>query len=76
MAASMETVMLCHTKAKSDDPDTEPQCAGSGIYRANCGKLPRDRSILMLPKNTEDVFSNSQEFMNHHERKWTPTATS
>lgn len=43
-----------------------PQCAGAAIYRANVGKLPRDRHLLRLPRDKVRVFATPQEFLAHH----------
>lgn len=51
----------CHTLLGS-------QCAGSAVYRANCGKRNRPGSVnLVLPKDTEHVFGTPMEFKAHHE---------
>ena len=44
----------------------ELQCAGMAIYRGNVSKRPRDRAVLVLPANREQVFAGSDEFIAHH----------
>jgi len=39
------------------------------IYRANIGKLPRDRSALRLPVDRVAVFATPMEFQAHHEAR-------
>ena len=43
-----------------------PQCAGLAIYRANVCKTPRDKSVLRLPADRENIFASSAEFLEHH----------
>ena len=54
-----ETPIECHVH-----PDV--QCAGAAIYRANVGKVPRDRTLLVLPADPAIVFANAGEFHEHH----------
>lgn len=42
------------------------QCAGAAIYRSNTCKSPRDKSLLILPRDTTKVFKNHIEFIAHH----------
>ncbi len=42
------------------------QCAGAAIYRANVGKLPRGRTIIVLKKDMNAVFATPAEFAEHH----------
>lgn len=56
-----ETRIDCHTLLGQ-------QCAGAAMYRANVAKKPRDRALLILPRNKELVFSNPFEFKEHHEK--------
>lgn len=59
-AVHSDTHINCHAQ-------TGPaQCAGSAIYRANVGKLPRDPSILRLKPDREAVFATPMEFQAHH----------
>lgn len=58
-AAHGEERIDCHTIEG-------PQCAGAATYRANVGKLPRDSSLLTLPRNTTTVFGGRDEFLEHH----------
>ncbi len=43
------------------------QCAGAAIFRANIGKLPRDRVALRLPRDRERVFASPTEFLDYHD---------
>ena len=54
-----ETWIDCHTLLGA-------QCAGAAIYRTNNCKNPRDKALLLLPRNPKVVFANPQEFMKHH----------
>lgn len=54
-----ESLVPCHTLNGA-------QCAGLAIYRANVVKSPRDPSILRLPADRREVFSNPFEFVEHH----------
>lgn len=54
-----EAKIDCHTKLG-------PQCAGAAIYRANVLKSPRDKTLLVLPEDKENVFASSKEFDDHH----------
>ena len=59
---------VAHSDAPSDCHVLEgAQCAGVAIYRANVGKLPRDPSILRLPRDIDNVFASPMEFREHHE---------
>lgn len=57
--ASSEGVVPCHTQEGA-------QCAGIAIYRRNTCKLLMNKRALVLPKDTENVFSNPMEFLKHH----------
>lgn len=46
-----------------------PQCAGLAIYRGNICKLPRDREALVLDADRQSVFSNPDEFLEHHKKR-------
>lgn len=54
-----ETRIECHTLKGA-------QCAGAAVYRANVAKSPRDPSILVLPRDTRNVFATPDEFLKHH----------
>lgn len=60
--AHSDSKINCHTLIG-------PQCAGAAIYRSNILKRPRDKTILLLPKNTVTVFANPFEFIKHHTHK-------
>lgn len=72
IAAVSDVKMPCHlTPGEGAAPDFElhpdaSQCAGRGIFLSNMCKSPRDKSVLVLPANREDVFSRPQEFVAHH----------
>lgn len=63
-AAHGESLIDCHTVIPW-------QCAGSAIYRANVGKVPRDASLLRLPPDKKCVFSTPMEFIEHHKHERT-----
>jgi hypothetical protein len=54
-----ETRIPCHVH-----PNV--QCAGAAIYRSNVCKDPRDKTLLVLPRDTKLVFRSAQEFLAHH----------
>jgi hypothetical protein len=58
-AVQGEATVECHVKLGN-------QCAGSSIYRANTCKKPRNKQILVLPVDRENVFSTPTEFLEHH----------
>lgn len=49
----------CHTRLGA-------QCAGAAIYRTNVAKMPRDRTLLLLPADKTRVFSSPAEFLAYH----------
>jgi hypothetical protein len=49
----------CHMRNKL-------QCAGAAIFRDNVFKDPRNKKLLVLPRDHELVFSSSEEFLEHH----------
>jgi ribosomal protein S27E len=64
-----EWVLIAHSDARIECHTLEgAQCAGAAIYRGNVGKLPRDKSVLVLPKDTQRVFSGPGDFEHHHNR--------
>lgn len=58
----------CHTTKQPHTGDAW-QCAGGAIFRSNVCKLVRDKTLLRLPRNKIIVFTNDQEFIDHHEVK-------
>ena len=54
-----ETFIPCHVH-----PDV--QCAGAAIYRNNVCKDPRDKTLLVLPRDKKRVFARPTEFLEHH----------
>jgi hypothetical protein len=81
--AESDTYMPCHTASETraeerdeyhegvsyDKPDlTLPQCAGRAIYWANQFKVPRDSSLLVLPRDTEKVMTWPHEFVAYHKK--------
>jgi hypothetical protein len=48
---------------------TDVQCAGAGIFRSNVLKDPRNKKLLVLPRDHAEVFSSSEEFLKHHTLK-------
>lgn len=76
MATTMEDhQMPCHLTVDYDREDWEEgldeaeQCAGAAIFFANLCKLSRDRDRMKLPADREQVFSNPQQFLEHHKRR-------
>lgn len=67
-----ETQMPCHlhvdyeSKTWQRDALKAPQCAGRAIHFANRAKRPQDSNLLVLPANRDEVFSNPQDFIDHH----------
>lgn len=59
-----ESRMECHVHLGA-------QCAGAAIYRRNICKTPRDKSLLKLPADRENVFAGPVDFKNHHGRAHT-----
>lgn len=70
--------MPCHLHVNYEDEDWElmadkaPQCAGRAIHFANRCKQPRNAHLLRLEPNRESVFSNPQDFIDHHTLGETP----
>lgn len=54
-----ESRVDCHTKLNQ-------QCAGAGIFRSNVDKDPRDKTLLILPKDVTKAFASDEEFVAHH----------
>ena len=68
--AHSETAIACHKTIEGDDGwDGKKirQCRGAAVFRANVCKTPRNPSVAKGPENHEAVFSNNEEFVNHHE---------
>lgn len=57
-----EVRIPCHVLAGAE-------CAGAAIYRANVGKLPRDRALMRPRADTAAVFATPLEFLAHHKSK-------
>ncbi len=62
LSAIGDGIIHCHTKKG----DPHPQCAGAATFRTNVSKRPRDRSALLLPKDTKRVFGDPKEFIEYH----------
>lgn len=60
--AHSESLVACHLAHSR-------QCAGAAIYRGNVSKMPRNKSLLVLPADRERVFSSPAEFLDHHRRE-------
>lgn len=70
--AHSDLVIACHTSIEGSvdfDGSERHQCAGSGTFRANVCKLPRDHDIVHGPRDTETVFATNAEFLDHHHRR-------
>jgi hypothetical protein len=64
-----EWVDIAHGEAQVECHSlTGVQCAGIAIYRANVYKLPRNRTILRLPRDESLVFKSIAEFLAYHKR--------
>lgn len=67
-----ETQMPCHlhvdyeSDAWQDEALTAPQCAGRAVHFANRCKRPKNPDLLLLTADREAVFSNPQDFIDHH----------
>lgn len=67
-----ETQMPCHlhvdyeSAAWQDEALTAPQCAGRAVHFANRCKRPESPDLLVLPADRDAVFSNPQDFIDHH----------
>lgn len=68
--AHTDTPIACHKTIKRNlDWVGALQCAGAAIFRRNVGKSPRDPAVAVGPLDTERVFRNDDEFVDHHERR-------
>lgn len=69
--ATGDVRMPCHltvdyeSSTWEEDQGKAPQCAGRSAMNANSGRLPRDPSILVVPKDPE-CFGHITEFMTAH----------
>jgi hypothetical protein len=62
-----EWLQLAHGEGGADcHAIQDAQCAGLAVYRANNCKSLRDPEAFRLPPNRTTVFSNPNEFRNHH----------
>ncbi|WP_313453464.1 hypothetical protein [Stutzerimonas nitrititolerans] len=67
-----EIRMPCHLHVDYDredwheQADKAPQCAGRAVHFANRCKRPRNPELVTLPADRDEVFSNPQEFIDHH----------
>jgi len=65
-----EWVRALHSDSRMDCHVLDgAQCAGAAIYRGNVGKMPRDKSVLVLPPDEKSVFASREEFLSHHRSK-------
>jgi len=66
--------MPCHSHVDYEDENWRaqvakaPQCAGRAIHFANRFKLPRNKDLLQLPADRENVFNRPEEFLEHHQQ--------
>ncbi len=64
--------MPCHIHVDYECEDWEeqaeevPQCAGRAIHFANRCKRPRNPDLLVLPADRVNVFTQTKEFLDHH----------
>lgn len=67
-----EARMPCHMHVDyekdnwRDQAASAPQCAGRAIHFANRGKLAQNPELIKMKPDFEKVFSNPQDFINHH----------
>ena len=61
--------IACHKSLKEESWNGALQCSGAAIYRANVGKLPRNKEIAIGPKDKDSVFSTPMEFMKYHSNR-------
>lgn len=60
-------IALAHGEGHADCHTViDKECAGLATYRANVCKSLRDPNAFRLPADRVLVFSNSQEFLDHH----------
>lgn len=70
LAIHSDQPIACHETIKSSEQDWSElkQCRGSAIYRANVYKSPRNPAVVVGPSDTETVFADDREFLEHHEQ--------
>lgn len=67
-----EIQMPCHLHVDYDSAEWQdealkvPQCAGRAVHFANRCKRPQNSDLLVLPADRQAVFSNPQDFIDHH----------
>lgn len=67
-----EIQMPCHLHVDyesdtwQDDALEVPQCAGRAVHFANRCKRPQNPDLVVLPADRQAVFSNPQDFIDHH----------
>lgn len=67
-----EARMPCHLTVDYERDDweeqikTAPQCAGRAIYFANRCKVPKNRELIVLEADRENVFTDPEAFYRHH----------
>lgn len=67
-----ELRMPCHLHVDYDreswpeQSEQAPQCAGRAVHFANRCKLPRNLDLVLARPDRESVFSNPQDFIEHH----------
>ena len=65
--AHSDEIIPCHLTIEEEGClDGTKQCAGAATFRANLGKLPRDRLVAVGPADRERVFATNQQFREHH----------
>lgn len=64
-AAQSDEKIPCHKQRVMTGPKAQ-HCVGAATFRTNICKSPRDPSVLTLPRNTVDIFSMPQQFLDHH----------
>lgn len=74
--AHSEAIIACHKTIRQVDPEgngswDDPairQCRGAAIFRQNVCKTPRRSDAAVGPRDENNVFAHSREFIEHHER--------
>lgn len=72
VACHMTTARSVEQEMIEDDDDDEVDdrmataCSGRAIFLSNLCKMPRDPTVPKLPRDTNLVFANRQQFLDHH----------
>lgn len=72
--AAQEWIEAAYGEAKIDCHTATVQCAGAAIFRSNICKMPKGRTLLLLPADRKLVFGWNDEFLAHHSKRPTRSA--